>query len=145
MASKKDEKYKKEIEELKRMNAINNILNKGIAESTILNSTTRDDEPSISDVSERILGKYEELSKGSVKDLEMIEKMTTSVNGSKVLKEKSVKVAKNRTMRNIHMVKRAKPKGRSVQKKSAPRKAAKKTVKASPKKSRPKPNKKRHK
>jgi hypothetical protein len=96
-------------------------------------------------VSERILGKYEELSKGSVKDLEMIEKMTTSVNGSKVLKEKSVKVAKNRTMRNIHMVKRAKPKGRSVQKKSAPRKAAKKTVKASPKKSRPKPNKKRHK
>ncbi len=145
MASKKDEKYKKEIEELKRMNAINNILNKGIAESTILNSTTRDDEPSISDVSERILGKYEELSKGSVKDLEMIEKMTTSVNGSKVLKEKSVKVAKNRTMRNIHMVKRAKQKGGSVQKKSAPRKAAKKTVKAAPKKSRPKPNKKRHK
>ena len=145
MASKKDEKYKKEIEELKRMNAINNILNKGIAESTILNSTTRDDEPSISDVSERILGKYEELSKGSVKDLEMIEKITTSVNGSKVLKEKSVKVAKNRTMRNIHMVKRAKQKGGSVQKKSAPRKAAKKTVKAAPKKSRPKPNKKRHK
>ena len=145
MASKKDEKYKKEIEELKRMNAINNILNKGIAESTILNSTTRDDEPSISDVSERILGKYEELSKGSVKDLEMIEKMTTSVNGSKVLKEKSVKVAKNKTMRNIHMVKRAKQKGGSVQKKSAPRKAAKKTVKAAPKKSRPKPNKKRHK
>ena len=145
MASKKDEKYKKEIEELKRMNAINNILNKGIADSTLLNSTTRDDEPSISDVSERILGKYEELSKGSVKDLEMIEKMTTSVNGSKVLKEKSVKVAKNKTMRNIHMVKRAKPKVGSVQKKSAPKKAAKKTMKAAPKKSRPKPNKKRHK
>ena len=143
MASKKDEKYKKEIEELKRMNAINNILNKGIAESTILNSTTRDDEPSISDVSERILGKYEELSKGSVKDLEMIEKMTTSVNGSKVLKEKSVKVAKNKTMRNIHMVKRAKPKISST-KKSAAKKPAKKSVKAAPKKSRPKP-KKRHK
>ena len=143
MASKKDEKYKKEIEELKRMNAINNILNKGIAESTILNSTTRDDEPSISDVSERILGKYEELSKGSVKDLEMIEKMTTSVNGSKVLKEKSVKVAKNKTMRNIHMVKRAKPKISST-KKSAAKKPAKKAVKAAPKKSRPKP-KKRHK
>lgn len=144
MASKKDEKYKKEIEELKRMNAINNILNKGIAESTILNSTTRDDEPSISDVSERILGKYEELSKGSVKDLEMIEKMTTSVNGSKVLKEKSVKVAKNRTMRNIHMVKKAKSKGSSGQKKGAKKSLAEKALKAAPKKSRPKP-KKRHK
>ncbi|MEM3841280.1 MAG: hypothetical protein QXN59_01125 [Candidatus Micrarchaeaceae archaeon] len=117
MAGKKEEKYKKEIEELKRMSAINNILNKGIAESTILNSTTRDDEPSISSISDRLLDTYEELSKGSAKDLEMIERITTSVKGSDVTKEKSLKVSKGKATRNIHIVKMSKPKAQSAKRK----------------------------
>ena len=106
MTGKKEEKYKKEVEELKRMNALTNILNRGIAENTILNSTSRDDEPSISNISDRLLTKYEDMSKGGIKDLEMIERMTTSVKGSKVLKEKSVKVSGKKTMRNVHMLKK---------------------------------------
>jgi hypothetical protein len=68
-------KYAREVEKIKRMSAINNMLSKGDIENALLSSGSKESEHSNETVVDAILNKLQQNERGG-RDMEMVDKLT---------------------------------------------------------------------
>lgn len=105
-------KYSKEVEEIRRMKDLNRILKAGDVENALLSNSSKDSETLNDNVLDKLLDKantYE--TAGNDRGLEVIERLTTGSGGSRVMKQKNVKISRSKgkvkLKRKIHIVKKS--------------------------------------
>ncbi len=112
MKSKKKGKYAEEIERLKELNAIKEVLKKSDIENAALTNTSKDSETVSDNAVDNMLEQLN-LDKNARRDLEIIESLTAQRNGLQTVKRKSTKISgarkRMKIKHKVHMIKRAKP------------------------------------
>lgn len=113
-------KYATELERLRALNAIKEVLKKGDIENAALTNTSKDSETVSDNVIENMLNQLN-LNKNSAKDFEIVESLTSaSGNGTRITKSTTTKIrsakGKIKAKSKVHMVKRIKA-GKAKQKK----------------------------
>ena len=115
MKDSKKAKLNREIEEIKRLKDLQNILKAGDLENALLSNSTQDVEPINENIIDTVLQRAEAQKISGEKNLEVIERLTTS-GGATITKEKKVKVIKGKggikVKRSYHLVKKLKKKQR---------------------------------
>jgi|HubBroStandDraft_3_1064219.scaffolds.fasta_scaffold181188_2 hypothetical protein len=111
--SSKKAKYSKEVEEIKRLKDLSRILKAGDVENALLSNSSKDSETLNDNVLDKLLdnaNSYE--TPRNDKGLEVIERLTTSSGGSRVVRQRNVKISrakgKIKLKRKIHIVKKGK-------------------------------------
>ena len=108
--SKKKGKYADELEKLKELNAINEVLKKSDIENAALTNTSKDSE-TVSDSNLDNMLDQLNLDRNSNKDLEIIESLSSQgKNGSSITKSKHIKIKHTskgvKVKRKVHVIKR---------------------------------------
>jgi len=71
-------KYARELEKIRQMRALNNMLAKGDVENALLSGGAKESEPASDNVVDSMLDRLQQKEKGS-RDVELVEKLTESV------------------------------------------------------------------
>jgi len=120
MASNKRSKYAAELERIRTLNAIKEVLKKSDIENAALTNTSKDSE-TVSDNSINNMLNELNLDKNSTKDLEIVEALAVQKKGagkSDLLDRKSLQSAKHTaSKKNLRSAKHSKLKGKSPRKK----------------------------
>jgi len=108
--SKKKGKYAGELEKLKELNAINEVLKKSDIENAALTNTSKDSETVSDNALDNMLNQLN-LDRNSNKDLEIVESLSSQgKNGSTITKNKHVKIKQTskgvKVKSKVHVVKR---------------------------------------
>lgn len=105
-------KYASELERLKKLNAINEVLKKGEIENAALTYTPKDTETAGDNIIDNMLNQLN-LNKRSNRDLEIIESLSSEGRSASIIKKKHVKIRRSgkslRVKSKVHMIKRLKP------------------------------------
>jgi len=107
-------KFSKEVEEIRRLKDLNRILTAGDLENALLSNSAKDSETVNDNVLDALLSKANsEETRGNERGLEVIERLTTGTGGSRVLRQKMVKIRRSKgkvkLKRSFH-IKKSKPK-----------------------------------
>ncbi len=114
-------KYAGELEKLKKLNAIKEVLKKSDIENAALTNTSKDSETVSDGVIDNMLNQLN-LDKNSNRDLEIIESLSSQGrNGTSMAKSRHVKIRHTgkgiKIKRKVHLIKRAKAKKKAKGKK----------------------------
>ncbi len=105
-------RFSKEVEEIRRMRDLNRILKTGDMENALLSNSAKDSETMNDNVLDTLLSNASMHRRGDDRDLEVIERLTTSISAG-ITRQKRVRVERSsrgvKMRRSLHMVKRARP------------------------------------
>lgn len=106
---KRKGKYASELEKLKKLNAINEVLQKGDIENAALTNVSKDSETVSDSTIDNMISKLN-LSKHATKDLEIIENLSSKSKQGEILKRKHIRIKSTgrgvQVRRKIHLVKK---------------------------------------
>ena len=119
MKNKKRQKYATELEKIKKLKTLDNILKRSDVESALLANAAKESEPVSENLIDSILNEISKEKDGE-RNLEIIEKLTIGKKGSKISKDKKIKVRRRgkkvKIKRRLHLVKKKAKKSKTVKK-----------------------------
>lgn len=108
--SSKKARLSREIEEIRRLKDLNRILKAGDFENALLSNSAKDSETLNDNVYGALLDQADEEERGS-HGLEVIERLTMASGTGRIVKQKNVKISREKgkikVQRKIHLVKKA--------------------------------------
>lgn len=124
---KRKGRYTSELEKLKRLNAINEVLKKGEIENAALTYAPKDTESAGENVIDNMLSQLNS-KKHTNRDLEIIENLSSEGKNARIIKRKHVKIKRSgkslRVKSKVHIIKRLKS-SKSAKKNAAKKKGRK--------------------
>lgn len=120
MKDSKRKKYASEVEKIKKLRTLDSILKRSDVESALLANAAKDSEPVRENLVDNILSELA-MEKDGERNLERLEKMTIGRKGTKISKERRIKVRRKgkrvKVKRKLHLIKKKTKKTNSRKKK----------------------------